>query len=76
MGIEYRLRFSAPDTEAVASVLRRLPAAQETPSASGRFDDAETGLRREVSGSPDGTAFSLPGQSAKGRMNHAVICGE
>jgi hypothetical protein len=38
MGIEYKLRFSAADTEAVATVLRRLPAVREAPPPDRRFD--------------------------------------
>jgi hypothetical protein len=38
MGIEYPLRCSAADAEAVAAVLRRLPAARETAPSSYRFE--------------------------------------
>jgi hypothetical protein len=38
MGIEYRLRFAAPDAETVAAELRRLPAAREVPAQAHRFD--------------------------------------
>lgn len=31
MGIEYALRFAAPEAERVASLLRRLPTARELP---------------------------------------------
>ena len=38
MGIEYRLRFEAPDVEAVADVIRRLPAARAATPPGNRFD--------------------------------------
>jgi hypothetical protein len=38
VGIEYRLRFEAPDGEAVANVLRRLPAARAATPPDNRFD--------------------------------------
>jgi hypothetical protein len=38
MGIEYRLRFAAPDAAAVAEVLRRHPAARESMPPGLRFD--------------------------------------
>jgi hypothetical protein len=38
MGIEYGLRFNAPDAEAVAAVLRRLPGVREVTTPDHRFD--------------------------------------
>jgi hypothetical protein len=38
MGIEYSLRFCAPDAAAVAAVLRKLPAASEASPPANRFD--------------------------------------
>jgi hypothetical protein len=38
MGIEYRLQFSSSGAEAVAAVLRRLPAAREASSPSHKFE--------------------------------------
>jgi hypothetical protein len=38
VGIEYRLRFAAPDAAEVAQVLRRLPAAREGTPPDTRFD--------------------------------------
>ena len=43
MGIEYRLRFDAPDGEAVADVLRRLPAARGATPPGNRFDLGNAG---------------------------------
>jgi hypothetical protein len=43
MGIEYRLRFEAPDGEAVADVLRRLPAACAANPPRSRFDLGDAG---------------------------------
>jgi hypothetical protein len=43
MGIEYRLRFQASDGEAVADVLRRLPAVRDANRPSSRFDLGDAG---------------------------------
>ena len=44
MGIEYKLRFSTVDPEAVAKELRRLPEVREV-SRRGHWFDLEVGLR-------------------------------
>ena len=46
MGIEYKLRFAAPDPDRVAALLRRLPTARELPPP----DQHQVGLG---GGSPD-----------------------
>ena len=38
MGIEYRLQFTAPDGESVATVIRRIPGAREIDAVNRRFD--------------------------------------
>jgi hypothetical protein len=43
VSIEYRLRFEAPDGEAVADVLRRLPAARAATPLGNRFDLGDAG---------------------------------
>lgn len=43
MGIEYRLRFEAPDDEVVADVLRRLPTARAATPPDNRFDLGDAG---------------------------------
>jgi hypothetical protein len=58
MGIEYRLQFSAPGAEAVAAVLRRLPTARESPSASHRFEIGTDSTERDRS---QATAQVQPG---------------
>jgi hypothetical protein len=54
MGIEYSLRFEAPDAEAVAAVLRRLPDAREAAPLS--FD-----LGGDPGGRPEATVMPEPG---------------
>lgn len=58
MGIEYRLQFSSPDSEAVAAVLRRLPAAREASSPSHRFELGPGAAEREW---PQATVEFAPG---------------
>lgn len=58
MGIEYRLRLSAPDAEAVAAVLRRLPAAQEAPDYRFEVGAAVGGWpQATIQVEPDGVYF-------------------
>jgi hypothetical protein len=38
MRIEYRLQFSAPDAQSVATVIRRIPGAREIEAVNPRFD--------------------------------------
>ena len=60
VGIEYRLRFEAPDAQAVAVVLRRLPAAREATPPGSRFDLGVAGsdrLQATVEVEPGGAYF-------------------
>jgi hypothetical protein len=61
MGVEYRVRFSAPDAEAVAAVLRQFPAAREVGAPALRFDlgSASGGYwpQATVQVEPDGVYF-------------------
>jgi hypothetical protein len=54
MGIEYALRFDAPDSDRVAALLRRLPGVREMPDQ--RFD-----LGPSVDGCPTATVMAEPG---------------
>ena len=51
MGVEYQLRFTAPDAAAVADVLRRHPAARESAPPGLRFEFGSAG-----GGRPEATA--------------------
>jgi hypothetical protein len=51
MGIEYQLRFAAPDAAGAADILRRFPAAVERP------DGFDFRARPDPADWPDATAF-------------------
>lgn len=73
MGIEYTLRFSASDPEAVAEELRRLPTAREVSPPSHRFDFGVGDLpQATVQVEPGGAYFcdhcSGPGRALLGEV--------
>jgi len=56
MGIEYRLRFDAPDAAAVAAVLRRVPGASKAHAQEDSIDLVATPF-----GQPQATVQAEPG---------------
>ena len=58
MGIEYRIKFKAPDTESVVTVFRRIPWARQSSNASLEFEMHEN---QETSHWSDATVVIEPG---------------
>lgn len=57
MGIEYKLKFSAPDAKTVAMLLRRVPSAKEMSTPDHRFELGTKASDRDI---PDATVIVEP----------------
>ena len=73
LGIEYRLTFEAPNAEAVAAVLRRLPASRESDAEPGRFDLGESEWPEAVVQVEQGGAYYCDNCGGRGRELLGVV---